>query len=300
MGLLRVGRGARPRRTGPVCAGSLCALRAAASIDQTCRVLIDSAGFVSWPSGAVTSVLPGFCGIGSSGVPGEAVSESGRLRRGAGGHPRDAHRRRVLVLPTLRHERGRSRVAHVGRSVKRREDERLLQGRGAYVADVRRPFTLHLALVRSPHAHARIRGIDVHAARAHPGVVDVVMFADIPALARPIPMPLAEGGQMSRYLQRPLAHDKVRYVGEPVVAVVADDRYRAEDALAHVRVDYEPLPPVVDTKAAAQVGAPLLFESEETNVVAAYTVGCGDVERGLADADVVLRETFDEIGRAHV
>ena len=184
-------------------------------------------------------------------------------------------------------------MAHVGRSVKRREDERLLQGRGAYVADVRRPFALHLALVRSPHAHARIRGIDVHAARTHPGVVDVVTFADIPALARPIPMRLAEGGQMSRYLQRPLAHDKVRYVGEPVVAVVADDRYRAEDALAGVRVDYEPLPPVVDTKAAAQVGAPLLFESEETNVVAAYTVGCGDVERGLADADVVLRETFD-------
>jgi len=74
-------------------------------------------------------------------------------------------------------------VAHVGRSVKRREDERLLQGRGAYVADVRRPFALHLALVRSPHAHARIRGIDVRAARARPGVVDVVTFADITALA---------------------------------------------------------------------------------------------------------------------
>ena len=185
-----------------------------------------------------------------------------------------------------------SRVAHVGRSLKRREDERLLQGRGAYVADVQRPFTLHLALVRSPHAHARIRAVDLSAARACPGVVDVVTFGDVPALARPIPMRLAERGQMSRYLQRPLASDKVRYVGEPVAAVLADDRYRAEDALAHVRVDYEPLAAVVDTRAAADPGAPLLFESEGTNVVATYTVACGDAERALAGADLVLRETF--------
>jgi carbon-monoxide dehydrogenase large subunit len=183
-------------------------------------------------------------------------------------------------------------VAYVGRSLKRREDERLVQGRGAYVADVRRPFTLHLALVRSPHAHARIRAVDVARARACPGVVDVVTFADVPALARPIPMRLAERGQMSRYLQRPLAHDTVRYVGEPVVAVLADDRYRAEDALAHVRVDYEPLAAVLDAQAAAAAGAPRLFESEPTNVVAAYTVAAGDAERALAEADFVLRETF--------
>jgi aerobic carbon-monoxide dehydrogenase large subunit len=184
-------------------------------------------------------------------------------------------------------------VNHVGRSLKRREDERLLQGRGAYVADVQRPFALHLALVRSPHAHARVRAIDVTAARACSGVVDVVTFHDVPALARPIPMRLAERGQMSRFLQRPLARDKVRYVGEPVVAVLADDRYRAEDALAHVRVDYEPLPAIVDTRAAAAPDAPLLFESEGTNVAASYTVACGDAERALAEADVVLRETFD-------
>src|SRR5258706_10777342 len=73
-------------------------------------------------------------------------------------------------------------VAHVGRSLKRREDERLLQGRGAYVADVRRPFTLHMALVRSPHAHARIRAIDGTAARGRPGVADVCTFGAVPAL----------------------------------------------------------------------------------------------------------------------
>jgi aerobic carbon-monoxide dehydrogenase large subunit len=184
-------------------------------------------------------------------------------------------------------------VDHVGRSLRRREDERFLQGRGTYVADVQRRGALHLALVRSPHAHARIRAIDVTGARACPGVADVVVFADMPALARPIPMRLAERGQMSRYLQTPLARDKVRYVGEPVVAVVAHDRYRAEDALAHVQVQYEPLAALVDARAAAAPDAPMLFESETTNVVAGYTVACGDAERALAEADLVLRESFD-------
>jgi aerobic carbon-monoxide dehydrogenase large subunit len=183
-------------------------------------------------------------------------------------------------------------VPYVGQSLKRREDERLLQGRGAYVADVQRPHALHLALVRSPHAHAWIRGVDVTAARACPGVVDVVTFDDLPELARAIPMRLAERDRMRHYLQRPLARDKVRYVGEPVAAVLADDRYRAEDALTHVRVDYESLSPLVDTRAAAEPGSALLFEAEGTNVVAAYSVACGDVERALREADLVLREAF--------
>src|SRR5262245_55448564 len=183
-------------------------------------------------------------------------------------------------------------MTYVGRSLKRREDERLLQGRGAYVADVQRPGTLHLAVVRSPHAHARIRAVDVSAARACPGIVDIVTFDDVPELARAIPMRMSERGQMSRYLQRPLACGKVRYVGEPVVAIVATDRYRAEDALACVQVTYDPLPALVDTRAAGEPGAPLLFEAEGTNVVATYTVACGDVERALREADLVLRETL--------
>src|SRR5262245_34069557 len=181
-------------------------------------------------------------------------------------------------------------MTYVGRSLKRREDERLLQGRGAYVADVQRPGTLHLALVRSPYAHARIRAIDVSAARACPGIVDVVTFDDVPELARAIPMRMSERGQMSRYLQRPLARAKVRYVGEPVVAIVATDRYHAEDAVACVQVTYDPLPVLVDTRAASGPGAPLLFEAEGTNVVATYTVACGDVERALRESDLVLRE----------
>ena len=183
-------------------------------------------------------------------------------------------------------------MSYVGRSVKRREDERLVQGRGAYVADVQRPRALHLAVVRSPHGHARIRAIDAAPARAFPGVVDVVTFADLPELTRPIPMRMNERGRMGQCLQHPLARDRVRYVGEPVAAVLATDRYLAADALDHVRVEYEPLPALVDTRAAAEPGAPLLFEAEGTNVVATYTVECGDVDRALREADVVVRETF--------
>jgi aerobic carbon-monoxide dehydrogenase large subunit len=183
-------------------------------------------------------------------------------------------------------------MSYVGRSLKRREDERLLRGRGAYVADVQRPHGLHLAVVRSPHAHARIRAVDTASARTCPGVVDVVSFHDVPELARVIPMRMNERGQMRRYLQHPLAREKVRYAGEPVAALLATDRYLAEDALAHVRVDYEPLPALVDTRAAGEPGAPLLFEAEGTNAVATFTVACGDVDRALREADLVLRETF--------
>ncbi len=183
-------------------------------------------------------------------------------------------------------------MGYVGRSVKRREDERLVQGRGFFVADVQRPGALHVALVRSPHAHARIRAVDVASARAVPGVVDVVTFGDMPELARPIPMRMSDRGRMNRYLQHPLARDKVRYVGEPVAAIVADDRYIAEDALDHVTVEYEPLAAVVDGRAASEPGACLLFEAEETNVVATYTIAYGDVDRALREADVVLREAI--------
>jgi carbon-monoxide dehydrogenase large subunit len=183
-------------------------------------------------------------------------------------------------------------MTYVGQRLKRREDERLVQGQGFFVADVHRPGALHLAVVRSPHAHAWIRAIDVSSARVRPGVVDVVTFADVPELARAIPMRMSDSGRMNRYLQHPLARDKVRYVGEPVVAIVAEDRYLAEDARDHVKVQYEPLPALVDTRAAGESGAPLLFEAEETNVVATYTVAYGDVDRALREADLVLRETL--------
>ncbi len=184
-------------------------------------------------------------------------------------------------------------MSYVGQSLKRREDGRLLQGHGRFVADIRRPGTLHLAIVRSPHAHARIRAVDVASARVRPGVVDAVTFVDLRELARPIPMRLSDrGGRMNRYLQHPLARDKARYVGEPIAAIVAEDRYLAEDALDHVKVEYEALPALVDTRGASEPGAPLLFEAEGTNAVVTYDVAYGDVDGAFREADLVVRDTF--------
>jgi carbon-monoxide dehydrogenase large subunit len=181
----------------------------------------------------------------------------------------------------------------IGRSVRRREDARLLRGRGRFVADVARPGMLHAAVLRSPHAHARLLRLDPARARAAAGVRAVLTYRDAPELARPIPMRMSERGIMARFLQTPLARDKVRYAGEPVAVVVADDRYRAQDALELIETEYDPLPAVVDGPAAAAPGAPLLFEEVGTNVVASFTSAFGDVERALGEADLVVRETID-------
>src|SRR5690606_19760310 len=144
-----------------------------------------------------------------------------------------------------------------GRALRRTEDARFLTGRARFVDDVTPPGALHLAILRSPHAHARVRGVDLAAARAMAGVADAFAFADIAAYAKPIPVRLAPLPGVERFQQRPLADDVVRYAGEPVAVVVADDRYRAEDALAAIAVDYDVLPPVV-TVAAALDGATLI------------------------------------------
>src|SRR2546423_3364269 len=122
---------------------------------------------------------------------------------------------------------GAVEVRHVGRSLKRKEDLRLLTGRARYVADVILPRMLHAVIVRSPYAHARITGIHTEAARGAAGVAAVVTFADVAALAKPIPMRLSPLEELQRFLQYPLARDKGRYVGEPVAGGVARSRYAA-------------------------------------------------------------------------
>lgn len=184
-------------------------------------------------------------------------------------------------------------MAWVGQSVPRHEDPRLLQGRGLFTADVQLAGMLHACVLRSPHAHAGIVRIDTRAARAATGVVEVLTFADAPELARPIPMRMSDRGIMHRFLQHPLARDAVRYVGDPVAVVLADDRYRAEDACELVEVEYEPRPVLVDARGAAQAGATLLFPEVGTNVVARFDMGFGDVEAAVREADVVVRERFD-------
>ena len=150
---------------------------------------------------------------------------------------------------------------------------------------------LHAVVVRSAHAHALLRGIDTTAALAVPGVAAVFTFADIAVHAAPIPVRTGPLEGTERYLQRPLASDRVRYVGEPVALVVAADRYVAEDAAERVAVDYEPLPAVVDV-AAARIDRTLLFPETGTNRSCAYRIALGDVDAAFARADYVRTETF--------
>ena len=186
---------------------------------------------------------------------------------------------------------GNASTGWIGRAVPRSEDLRFVTGRGRYVDDLKFPGMLHAVVVRSTHAHALLRGIDAAVALAVPGVAAVFTFADIAAHAAPIPIRTGPLEGTERYLQRPLAHDRVRYVGEPVALVVAPDRYIAEDAAELVAVDYEPLPAVVDV-AAARSDRTLLFPETGTNRSCAYRVDLGDVEAAFARADYVRTETF--------
>ena len=181
-------------------------------------------------------------------------------------------------------------MPYFGARVRRKEDPRLLTGRGRYVADLRRAGAAQMVVLRSPHAHARVLGIDLSAVRRAPGALDAITFADFAATARPIPVRLSPLPSMVPCLQFPLARDTVRYVGEPVAAIVAEDRYRAEDLLDLVRVDYKPLPVVADATRGLAAGAPLVHPVLDSNVVAEWTVDVGDTDAALAAADLVVRE----------
>src|SRR6266446_9257405 len=171
----------------------------------------------------------------------------------------------------------------IGRSVRRLEDRRLLTGRGKYAADFRLPGMLHGAVLRSPHAHARLGEIRAKAALALPGVVAVVIAEDLGDVGR-IPTRLGHRVGNVACLQRPLARDKVRYVGEPVAFVVAESRYLAEDALDVVGVDYHPLPAIADARRAVERDAPVLHEAIGGNVAATLETRRGDATAALANA----------------
>ena len=177
---------------------------------------------------------------------------------------------------------------HAG-SVRRREDPRLITGAGEFVDDFRVPGCLHAVMLRSPHAHARIRSIDVSAARRAPGVVGVFLASDLGSAGVAIPIYAPHPALPVACGIRPLAGERVRFVGEAVAAVIADDPYRAWDALDLIRVEYEPLPALVDMDAALAPGAPVLHEETASNVVAEWRQRVGDVEAALRAADVVVR-----------
>jgi CO/xanthine dehydrogenase Mo-binding subunit len=178
----------------------------------------------------------------------------------------------------------------IGRSIKRLEDPRLLTGGGRYVDDLSRPGMAHAVIVRSAHAHARLRAIDVGRALARPGVLAVVTGADFDATLGTIPLRSGARPSLTPYLQRPIARDHVRYAGEPVAVLVAADRATAEDARELVAIEYDALPAVVDVEASAQASAPRLFP--EGNTAAAWTTRVGDVDAALREAAHVVRERF--------
>jgi carbon-monoxide dehydrogenase large subunit len=180
---------------------------------------------------------------------------------------------------------------YLGAPIPRKEDRRLLTGRGRFVADIALPDMLHVAFVRSPYAHARIAGIDTTAARAAAGVAAVVTAADLAGRVKPIRGEARYPGFHSP--DWPIfAADVARYQGEPIVAVVAASPYLAEDAAALVAIDFDPLPVVVDAEAALADDAPLIFPGWGNNLFLRHTGTFGDVDGAFADADVVLRRTY--------
>ena len=176
-----------------------------------------------------------------------------------------------------------------GSRVRRREDGRLVTGRGRYVADVALPGMLHVAVHRSPHAHARIVAIDAGAAQRRPGVAHVLVPAEVKALGR-LPLLVPHPSLVAPACPEILPQQVVSYAGQPVALVVAESASEAEDALAALRVEYEPLPPVASLKDALSPNGPRVHAGG--NVAARFTQRVGDPAGTLARAEVVLRQRF--------
>jgi carbon-monoxide dehydrogenase large subunit len=178
-----------------------------------------------------------------------------------------------------------------GSNVKRAEDPRMITGDAKYLDDIQLPGMAHMAILRSPHAHASIKGIDTSKAAAVPGVIAVYTGKDFEDV-NPLPVAWQAGG-IDNFVNphRVLEIDKVMYVGAAVAAVVAEDRYIAEDALALIEVDYETLPAVVNSEEAIKDGAPQLHENAPNNICFDWKNGDeGAADNGLSEADVVISQ----------
>jgi aerobic carbon-monoxide dehydrogenase large subunit len=179
----------------------------------------------------------------------------------------------------------------IGARIKRTEDLRLLTGGGAFTDDRTPARALHVAFRRSDQSHARIRAVDCLAARAAPGVAAVFAADDLNDYVKPV----VATSRMKNYYATPilpLARGKVRYVGEPVVGIIADNRYQAEDAAELVAIDYEPLPAITDPEEALQAGAPLLHDEAGTNVLVSREFKRGDVDEAFAAAPFRVGSRF--------
>ncbi len=180
-------------------------------------------------------------------------------------------------------------MPYVGRAMKRVEDPRLIRGIATYIDDIALPGMLHVAISRSPYAHARINRIETDAAKALAGVVAVCAGADVNDKCGLVPCasPMPDSRIPKHTV---LADDRVYFVGHPVAAVVAADRYAARDALDLIEVDYEPLPVVSDPEAALAKGSPLTHPDLGTNVAFTWSVANGDLDAAFKQADRVIRQ----------
>ncbi|HET9014434.1 MAG TPA: xanthine dehydrogenase family protein molybdopterin-binding subunit, partial [Thermomicrobiaceae bacterium] len=177
---------------------------------------------------------------------------------------------------------------YVGARVRRKEDPRLITGASTYVDDLQLPGMLHVAFVRSIYGHARITGVDTARAAAMPGVVEVVGSDQLQRYAN-LEFGTASEGEGGDSVNA-LATDLVRYLGQPIVAVVAESAYAARDAAAAVIVDYEPLPAVTSIEDAMMDGAPEIVAGTKNNIALNQTHVQGDVEAAFRDAPVVVKQ----------
>ena len=180
-----------------------------------------------------------------------------------------------------------------GSGIRRREDPRLITGRASYTDDIKLPGMVHAAILRSPYAHANITSIDTSAAVCQPGVIAVYTGGDIEGHLNPIPCAwLIPDSNLVTPDHPAIAKDKVRYVGDAVAVVVAENRYQAEDALDHIDVDYEPLDATINPKASAMEGAPQVHDDAPNNIAFKWTVAGGEIDEAFEKADVVVKDTI--------
>src|SRR5947199_9213999 len=186
-------------------------------------------------------------------------------------------------------------AAMLGTPIKRREDPRLITGQATYVDDIKLHGMLYMAVLRSPYGHARINGINTEAARKQPGVVAIYLAEDLKGVVGNIPIAAPLPGNISNGMGRrgPLAEGKVRFYGDPVAVVIADDRYTARDALDLIEIDYEPLPAAIDAEKAIRSDAPILYEEFGTNVPFGIHPSSDDIDKVFqqtqADGGVIVK-----------
>ena len=180
-----------------------------------------------------------------------------------------------------------------GSGIRRREDPRLITGRASYTDDIKLPGMVHAAILRSPHAHARITSIDTSAAKAAPGVLAVFTGADTEGALKPLPCAwVIPNSNVKAVAHPPIAKDVVRYVGDAVAVVVAESRYQAEDALELINVNYQILVAVVNPEAALKQGVVQLHADAADNQAFHWVASGGDVDFAFASADVVVKDTI--------